>query len=259
MGSTVAATCSGERWWASEGRSAASRQRAEAAGLRDAGTVAELVERVDTIVSVCPPSSALDVARTVAAAGFTGVLVEANAVAPAQATDMAELFERFVDGGIVGPPATVAGTTRMYLSGPDATSVAERWAGSSLDVRVMQGPVGAASALKMSYAAWTKGQAALLLAVNALANTYGVDDTLRAEWDISQPGLEQRSAATAHGVAAKAWRFEGEMHEIAATLEAVDLPGDFHRGAAEIYRRMADLRHADNPTLDDVIDALERT
>jgi len=259
MGSTVAATCSGQRWWVGHRRSAASRRRADAVGLRDAGTLAELVERVDTIVSVCPPSSALDVARTVASTGFGGIYIDANAVAPAQATGMAELFERFVDGGIVGPPATVAGTTRMYLSGSEATSVAERWAGSALDVRVVPGPIGAASALKMSYAGWTKGQAALLLAVNALADAYDVGDTLRAEWDISQPGLEQRSAATAHGVVAKAWRFEGEMHEIAATLEAVDLPGGFHRGAAEIYRRMADLRHADEPTLDDVIDALRRT
>lgn len=252
----MAATCSGQRWWVGQGRSEASRHRAEAAGLRDAGTVARLVERVDTIVSVCPPAHALDVARAVADVGFTGVFVDANAVAPGQAVALGALFERFVDAGIIGPPATAPGTTRMYVSGPEAAQVAGRWAGGALDVRVMPGPIGAASALKMSYAAWTKGQAALLLAVNALAEAHDVDDTLRSEWDISQPGLEQRSAATAHGVAAKAWRFEGEMHEIAATFEAVGLPGDFHLGAAEVYRRMAHLRHADDPGLDDVIDAL---
>ena len=251
MGSTVAAACSGDRWWAGDGRSDASRHRAATAGLRDAGSVEALVERVDTVVSVCPPASALVIAQSVAEAGFTGIYVDANAVAPHRAVEMAGLFEHFVDGGIIGPPAEIAGTTRMYLSGPNADATMHRWDGGPIDDQI-----GSASALKMSYAAWTKGRAALLLAVNALGDAYDIGGPLRAEWAISQPDLEPMSAATARGVAPKGWRFEGEMHEIADTFEAVGLPGDFHRAAADIYGRLTTMRDAADIDLNAVLTAL---
>ena len=99
------------------------------------------------------------------------------------------------------------------------------------------GSVGAASAVKMAYASWTKGSAALLLAARALARAEGVEETLLAEWGISQPGLEERSARAAGSAAAKGWRWIAEMEEIAATMAAAGLPGGFHQAAAEIYRR----------------------
>lgn len=256
MGSTVAAACSGQRWWASETRSTATHERAEHAGLRDAVTLDALVERVDVLVSICPPSSALDVARSISARGFEGTYVDANAVSPALTIEMSALFDDFVDGGIIGPPATTPGTTRMYLSGRGAAAVAQRWSGSALDVRLLDETIGSASALKMAYAAWTKGRSALLLAVSALAEVHDVSDALQAEWEISQPGLAAIATATARQVAPKAWRFEGEMHQIAETFESVGLPGDFHRGAAEIYRRLADLQHGDAHDLDRVITEL---
>lgn len=259
MGATVAATCSGERFWVSTGRSDTTAARADAAGLHDAGTLEALVERVDTIVSICPPASAHDVARTVAARGFAGTYVDANAIAPAKSVEISELFDRYVDGGIIGPPATVNGTTRMYLSGRDAEATALRWVNSALDVRVIGNQPGAASALKMAYAAWTKGRSALLLAVNALADAYEIGEPLATEWDLSQPGLMQTSEATARGVAPKAWRFQGEMHEIAATFKAANLPDGFHHAAAEIYRRLAELQHVESPDLDTVIEALRTT
>lgn len=257
MGSTVAATCGGETWWVSEGRSAATRERAEAAGLADAGSLAGLVERCDTIVSVCPPDQALAVARSVAEAGFDGCYVDANAVSPATAGEIGELFERFVDGGIVGPPAERPGTTRLYLSGAEAAGLAERWSGSVLDARPIDGGAGAASALKMLYAGWTKGTTALLLALAAAARHHGVADALHDEWAISIPDLPARAAGSAGRTAGKAWRFDGEMHEIAATLDMAGLPSEFHRGAAEVYRRMAGFKDAEPPPdLDGVIAAL---
>ena len=89
----------------------------------------------------------------------------------------------------------------------------------------------------MAYASWTKGSAALLLAARALARAEGVEETLLAEWGISQPGLDERSAGAAGSAAAKGWRWIAEMEEIAATMAAAGLPEGFHQAAAEIYRR----------------------
>lgn len=257
MGSSIGANCSGARYWVSAGRSAASVARAEDAGLADAGSLESLVATCDTIVSVCPPDRAVAVAHSVATAGFDGIYVDANAISPATTQEIGALFERYVDGGIIGPPPARSGTTRMYLSGDEAAGVAERWAGSALDVRPVTGGVGAASAVKMLFAGWTKGTSALLLALNAAADAYGVADTLHDEWSISIPDLPDRSRRTAPGTALKAWRFEGEMHEIAATLEAAGLPPEFHAAAADVYGRMARFRDADPPPeLDAVIAAL---
>lgn len=256
MGASVACECSGARFWASAGRSSDSRQRAEANGLEDAGTIDDLVDSVDTIVSVCPPAAATEVAEAVASAGFTGTYIDANAISPERAHAIAPLFERFVDGGIVGPPPVQPGTTRMYLSGPDAEVVAERWEGSMLDARPLGNDVGAASALKMAYAAWTKGSAALLLLTNALADAYGVGDPLHTEWDLSQPVLVDRSRAAAASALHKAWRFEGEMLEIANTFEAAGMPNGFHEAAAEVYRRIAEVDMPRSADVADVIAAL---
>ncbi|MDW3216786.1 MAG: DUF1932 domain-containing protein [Ilumatobacteraceae bacterium] len=244
MGVTIAAACGGERLWCSANRSDATRQRADAAGLTAVATLTDLAARCDTIVSVCPPGEALAVAEQVAAAGFDGRYVDANAIAPATTQRIGRLFARYVDGGIIGPPATSAGTTRLYLSGDEAAQVATRWEGSPLDARAIDGGIGAASAVKMLYAGWGKHNAALMLAINALADAYGVTDAIRGEWELSVPEFVTRSEAAAVGTAPKAWRFEGEMHEIAATFEAVGLPPEFHRGAAEIYRRMAGFKDA---------------
>lgn len=257
MGSTIAATCSGDTFWVSAGRSPASRERAEAAGLVDAGSLAELAEQCDTIVSVCPPHDALSVAEAVAATGFSGVYVDANAVSPMTASQIGDRFEQFVDGGIIGPPATASGTTRLYLSGDRAATVAERWDGSLLDVRPIDGGIGAASAVKMLFAAWGKHNAALMFSIHAAAEALGVGDAMRAEWAITQPDQLAQTQRLAANTAPKAWRFEGEMHEIASTFEAAGLPAGFHRAAAEVFGRMAGFK--DQPTsatLEDVVDSI---
>ncbi len=257
MGATIAANCSGVRFWCPEGRSAATRTRAEHAGLAPTASLAELADRCDTIVSVCPPGEAVTVAEQVAATGFDGLYVDANAVAPATTKRIGQLFTRYVDGGIIGPPATSHGTTRLYLSGDEATAVAARWSGSLLDALAIDGGVGAASAVKMLFAGWGKHNAALMLTINAVAEAYGVTDAIRGEWALSRPDFVSQSEAAARGTSPKAWRFDGEMHEIAATFEAVGLPPEFHRGAAEVFRRMAPFKDGDSAAdLDQVIAAL---
>lgn len=256
MGATIGAACRVPVGWCSAGRSAATAERARRAGLVDVGTLAALTARSEVIVSVCPPEAAVSVAAAVAEAGFRGTYVDANAIAPSTARAIAERFESFVDGGIIGPPAERRGTTRLYLSGPGAAEVAELWLGTDLDARVVDGGPGAASALKVAYATWTKVSSALLLDVRALARAEGVESALLEEWSLSQPGTETRSMATAQSVSPKAWRFAGEMREIVATFEAAGLPSGFAGGAADVYARLAPLRDRDDVSLDEVLAAL---
>jgi 3-hydroxyisobutyrate dehydrogenase-like beta-hydroxyacid dehydrogenase len=222
--------------WVPEGRSAATRERAAAAGLDRCGW-AEMAARSDVIVSVCPPAGALDVARAVAGTGFGGLYVDANAVSPDTAREAAVIVRpaSFVDGGIIGTPPVTPGFIRLYLSGDRAGEVRDLFEGSAVDARLVATP-GTASAVKMAYASWTKGSAALLLAARTLAKAEGVEAVLLEEWGISQPGLERRSAAATGSTAAKGWRWVAEMEEIAATMAAAGLPDGFHQAAAEIYR-----------------------
>jgi 3-hydroxyisobutyrate dehydrogenase-like beta-hydroxyacid dehydrogenase len=224
--------------WASAGRSAATAGRARAAGLEDAGEVSEVCRRCEILLSVCPPHAALEVAD--AAYGFRGIYVDANAIAPGTARMIGQLQPRFVDGGIVGPPPNEAGTTRLFLSGNEAEPVATLFAGTKLDARVLSGEPGAASALKAAYAGWTKGSAALLLAVRELARAEGVEDALLEEWRLSIPELEERLAGAERSARRKGWRWIGEMEEIASSMSAQDLPAGFHEAAAEVFRRTAE-------------------
>jgi 3-hydroxyisobutyrate dehydrogenase-like beta-hydroxyacid dehydrogenase len=241
MGAAVGATLRGrgqDVLWASAGRSAETRQRAAEAGLGDARSLEELVRGSDVILSVCPPHAALEVAGSVA--GFQGLFVDANAVAPATAREVAAVVAaggaECVDGGIVGPPPRAPGTTRLYLSGAKAEMVAGLFAGTVVDARVLSDEVGTASALKMAYAAWTKGTAALLLAVGELAREEGVELALHEEWSLSLPELSERSQQAARSAEAKGWRWVAEMEEIASTFDAAGLPDGFHRAAAEVFR-----------------------
>ena len=245
MGSTVGAAAIANVtavMWTSHGRSGSTAARAAAAGLKDMGTLEELVRRSDVIVSVCPPHAAEDVAGQVAALRFGGVYVDANAVSPRRTRRIAAIATGggadFVDGGIVGPPARKRGTTRLYLSGPSAGLVSECFADGPLEAVVLDGPVGAASALKMAYAAYTKGVTALTAAILAVATREGVLTALQREWDISQPGYTKQADTRIRESAPKAWRFVGEMEEIAATFTNAGLPGGFHEAAAEVYRRL---------------------
>lgn len=259
MGASIGGACRDDVIWCVAGRSDATRSRARTAGFREVDTLAELVSVSDVVVSVCPPAAAVDVADAIAVLGFDGIYVDANAVAPDTARAVGERFAQFVDGGIIGPPVHQPGTTRLYLAGDRAAEVARHWAGSSLDVRPIDGPPGSASALKAAYAGWTKGSAALLLAVRALARAERVESALLEEWAISQPDLSDRSLASAGAVAPKGWRFAGEMDEIAAAFAADGLPDGFHAAAADVYQRLADWKDDTSASPDAVIDSLLRS
>ncbi|MCB1683105.1 MAG: NAD(P)-dependent oxidoreductase [Pseudomonadales bacterium] len=270
MGVTVGAAAQAaghEVLWLSAGRSAQTCARAEKAGLQVCTDLPTLVGSVAGMLSVCPPEAALSVAGEVMAAGFTGIYLDANAVAPATSRRIQSLVESapgpaggavYVDGGLIGPPALQPGTTRLYLSGAAAAEVSAWFTGSALDARLVEGPAGSASALKMCYAAYTKGASALLLGVRALAEAEGVSAALLSEWALSQPDLGRRSEATARGTAPKAWRFVAEMEEIARSFEDRRLPGGFHHAAAQIYSLMSELKDRDAVTLAVVLEALSR-
>ena len=245
MGAAVGASlvaAGAEVMWCSDGRSAETAARAEACGLIDTGWINGLVNRSHMVLSICPPDVAEEVAEEITMLGYSRLYVDANAIAPTTARRIAERIEQtgadFVDAGIIGGPPTKPGTTRMYLSGPEAPRAARMLVGGPLEIIVLEGPVGAASALKMAYAAWTKGTSALLANIEALATVDGVHGALHAEWARSQPELIKRSEGLGTA-AAKAWRWIGEMEEIAATFEAAGLPSGVHEAAAEIYRALA--------------------
>lgn len=226
--------------WDPAGRSRASTGRALAAELTGAG-FDQLIAKSSVILSVCPPHAALDVADQVARAGYAGIYVDANAISPATAEQVAGIVTAsgatYVDGGIIGPPPEAAGHTRLYLSGPRAAEVRPLFSRSPLDARIADGPLYAASSVKMAYAAWTKGSSALLLAARAMARASGVERTLLAEWSLSQKALGQQSEAAASAAAAKGWRWVAEMEEIAASMAAAGLPSGFHEAAADLYDR----------------------
>jgi len=234
--------------WDPAGRSRATTGRALAAELTGV-KFDRLIANSSVILSICPPHAALDVAHQVAAAGYTGCYVDANAVSVATAQQVAAVVTAagasYVDGGIIGQPPETAGHTRFYLSGPRASEVRSLFSRSPLDARIAEGPLYAASTVKMAYAAWTKGSSALLLAARALARAGGVERTLLAEWQLSQPNLAAQSERSATAAAAKGWRWIGEMEEIAASMNAAGLPDGFHEAAAELFDRAS---RADVPT-----------
>eukprot|EP01043_Picozoa_sp_COSAG02_P039653 COSAG02_NODE_3147_length_7286_cov_31.918325_7_plen_280_part_00 len=199
MGSAVgacAAACAAVEcvYWASAGRSKASVERARTDGLVDAGTLQQLARSCDIVISVCPPDKAAATASDVMAAGFSGLYVDANAIAPATAREMAEQClsagaRGFVDGGLIGgPPRSSSSGTKLFLSGNAAlvAQVCACFEGTFLDaVPVAREEVGAASAVKACFAAWTKGQTALLQNIVSLAVAEGVQPDLFDVWQSS--------------------------------------------------------------------------
>ena len=245
--------------WASAGRGAATAKRAATAGLEDGVTLDAALAAAEYALSVCPPHAAVEVARSVAAAGYRGVYIDANAVAPATTRRVGEIVAAggasFVDGGIIGPPPAEPGRTRLYLSGPRAGEVARLFAGTALSAIEVGDRSGAASALKMCFAAWNKGSQLLLASVRALAEREGVNAALTQEWRLSQPEVAKRLEQAAAN-ARKGWRWVGEMDEIAATFRAAGLPDGFAAAGAEICRRLEPFKDAPGATIDQVVDAL---
>jgi hypothetical protein len=187
--------------------------------------------------------------------------VDANAIAPSKAQYIGQMMDvagiDFVDGGIIGGPAWQPGETWLYLSGPQAARVAELFSAGPLETQVVGDSPSKASALKMCYAAYTKGSTAMLSAILGLAHRLDVWEELRQQWDQDDPEFAEQAVLRARRVTAKAWRFAGEMDEIALTFREAGLPGGFHQAAGEIYRRTAGFKsRAEFPSFEEVLEAL---
>ena len=248
-------------YWVSAGRSKESRSRAEENNLIEVQTLAELCQTCEVILSVCPPHAAEDLADDVLQAGFSGLYCDGNAISPQKAqrigNELHEVGIEFVDGSIIGSPAWKAGTTRLYLSGEPANKIADLFEGSVTDAIVIGDDIGRASALKMVFAAQTKGFTALLCAIQATAEKLGVRDDLDNEWSRRDSDSVANTRNQVRGVTAKAWRFKGEMQEIADTFEGAGLPNGFFLGALDVYERITHFKGADEiPELADVLESL---
>ena len=266
MGISVAASAlsSGhDIFWASEGRGEKTNTRAEKHGLRDTGSLVNLCKACSVIISVCPPHAAEDVAKQIIATDFRGLYLDANAISPQRSHSIGEMMHNagidFVDGGIIGGPAWEHGQTWLYLSGSRADEIATYFANGPLETKVIGREISTASALKMCYAAYSKGTSALLTAILATAENYNVRTELNQQWDKDDPEFAAQVERRVRRVTAKAWRFAGEMEEIAATFKAAGLPSGFHESAAEIFRCMAGFKDASTlPELDDVLASLQK-
>ncbi|MEQ8674904.1 MAG: DUF1932 domain-containing protein [Aggregatilineales bacterium] len=264
MGSFIAAMMrqSGYRvLWASEKRSDDTRARANESGLIDVVTLTALCEQCAVIVSVCPPHAAEQLAEGVIAHGFQGMYVDANAISPQKAKRIGDKMHQagitFVDGGIIGGPTTQPKQTWLYLSGQAAPEVESLFSGGVLETEVIGDEIGKASALKMVFAANTKGTTALLSLILAGAEALGVRDELEAQWSERDPEYATQTGERVRRVTAKAWRFAGEMDEIAETFASAGLPDGFHSAAHEVYERMAHFKDApETPDLLSVLQAI---
>jgi putative dehydrogenase len=227
------------------GRSAESRARAAAAEMRDV-PLAQIAE-ADFILSIVPPGEAIHLAERLAPALRTAsnkaIYVDCNAVSPDTVLRIERVVRKtgvgFVDGGIIGPPPEPdSSRTRIYLSGPDAEKVAvlQQY---GLSTPIQPGPVGAASAMKMSYAGITKGFTAFGAAMMLAATRAGTAEALIAEMRVSQPQLLAWLTTQMPKMHSKAYRWVAEMEEIAAFVGA-DRPGaGFYKTAARLYEVIA--------------------
>jgi 3-hydroxyisobutyrate dehydrogenase-like beta-hydroxyacid dehydrogenase len=221
--------------WLPVGRAESTRRRAFRAGLLE---LEDLIDR-EIVLSICSPAAPVETARVVH--GFAGLYVDANAISPATASEVAAIVSNvgasYVDGGIVGPPPQQPGTTRLYLSGDEAEEVAALFHGTRVESVVLQGSDTAASALTITFDAWSKISAALVVSVWGVAKELAVADALAQEWARSGPELELRRAFAFGAAQEQGWRWVDEMREIAGTFTAAGEPAGFGEAAAELFGR----------------------
>jgi putative dehydrogenase len=247
------------------GRSAASAQRARAAGMVPAASEGEMLEGADFFLSILPPGEAENLARrlepALSALSKKPVFVDCNAISPETATRVAAIIEptgaRFVDGGIIGGPPRPGYSPAIYASGPSVgeTAVLRDW---GLDWRAIDGPIGAASGLKMSYAGITKGTTAIAAAMLLGAARFGCSEALIAELSKSQPEMLERMRRSIPGMYDKAYRWVGEMEEISDFLGANPPSRDIYAAIARLYEFLAAGEAEAAPGPDNPIKALDR-
>jgi 3-hydroxyisobutyrate dehydrogenase-like beta-hydroxyacid dehydrogenase len=228
------------------GRSEGSAKRAREAAMQPVEERA--LAEADFLFSIVPPGDALGLASRLApvltAANRKPVYVECNAVSPPTMQKIADVIAEtacpFVGAGIIGPPPKPGSTnTKIYASGPAAKEVA-RLNDHGLIVRVLGGPLTAASALKMSYAGITKGFTALGTAMMLAASRGGSAEALKAELAESRPDLLRYLSNQVPSMYSKAYRWVAELDEI-ATFVGEEFPErDMLQAAARLYDRIAE-------------------
>ena len=233
------------------GRSAASIARVRDAGLDVAIDDDSLARGASFILSIVPPGVAIEVAERLRGplgrADGPPVYVECNAISPATCRRIRDLLDgtTFIDAGIIGGPP-VAGTQdpakgpRFYASGRDA-HLLTRLAAFGLDIALLDGPVGAASGLKLSYAGLTKGFTALCATMLAAAEREGLADALRAELARSQPNFLAWMNRAVPAMHPKAYRWVAEMRQIAEFVGAPEEGATIYEGAALLYQQIVHL------------------
>ena len=246
------------------GRSPASAERAKAAGMEAMADERALVEGADFFLSILPPGEAVALAKQMAPA-LTAlrdkpIYVDCNAISPQTAQEVAAVIAPtgadFVDGGIIGGPPREGYSPGIYASGPAvAKTAAIREYG--IDWRIIDGPVGAASGLKMSYAGITKGTTAIAAAMLLGAARFGCGEALMAELAASQPEMLKRMRGSIPGMYDKAYRWVGEMEEISDFLEASPPSRDMYAAIARLYEDLAAAEEAKGQGGDNAIRALD--
>ena len=228
------------------GRSARTRTLTAAAGIRDVPELDELVRNTDLILAILVPDQALTLAGQVAEAinrtGSTPAYADCNAISPDTAREIDRVVTgaggRFIDAGIIGGPPGDREKTRFYASGPHEEVLA-RLDGHGILVRPLGGEVGRASGIKMCYASVTKGTSALHAAALTAAEVMGLGEELLAEFAESQ-SQRLKAMGGINSLSAKAFRWIGEMREIAATYDQAGVSPGFHEGAEHIFRLIAE-------------------
>lgn len=232
MGAAIgeqARRCGADVLWVSTGRSSATKDRADDAGLIPMVDLASALARSEVVVSICPPAAAEDVANLVSSHGFDGVFVDANAISPQRMHRIAERQHAQgatpVDGAIIGPPPRGTASARLYLAGDHhaVAQVASLFQGTRVVPRILDQPLGSASALKMAFAGYQKAARTLAAVSHALADAHDVTEELTAEGRTMSAAI---LADTAYlpSVAARAWRWSPEMREVADALRDAGLP-----------------------------------
>ena len=247
------------------GRSAKSAERAQAAGMEPAADEHALLAGADFFLSILPPGEAEALARHLAPAlkalDRKPVYVDCNAVSPQTAIRIGEIIAPtgvdFVDGGIIGGPPRPGYSPTIYASGPTAgqTAVLRDW---GIDWRVIDGPVGAASALKMSYAGITKGTTAIASAMLLGAARFGCGEALIAELTESQPEMLARFRESIPRMYDKAYRWVAEMEEISDFLSGNPPSRDIYAAVARLYGDLAKAEAEKEPSPDNAVRTLDR-
>ncbi len=248
------------------GRSPASAERANAAGMKSAADERALLDGADFFLSILPPGEAEALAHRLAPAlsalAKKPIYVDCNAISPQTAQQVGAIVEQsgatFVDGGIIGGPprAGYSGPT-IYASGPAVgqTAVLRDW---GIDWRAIDGPIGAASGLKMSYAGITKGTTAIAAAMLLGAARFGCGEALIAELSKSQPEMLKRMRGGIPGMYDKAYRWVGEMEEISDFLGSNPPSRDMYAAIARLYEYLAAAEAEAAPGPDNAIKTLDR-